>query len=135
MATVISRTMKTIPSVCSMDAASTTGVLSPQLRRLYPSKQNTFFERIVAAQFLIHHVAILTADCILRKAAHAATDPLRMLAALYKVLPVQINLSEFEYRADEDAEISTFYIATPQSITSANVLLVQSKELLSQMFC
>jgi hypothetical protein len=66
----------------------------------------------------------------LRKAAHAATDSLGMLAALYEVLPVEIKLSEFEFRSDEDAETSTFYIATPQAIASANVLLVQLKELL-----
>jgi len=130
MATVISRTIETITSVCSMEAAGKTGVLSPQHRDLYPCEQDTFVKRICAAQFLVHHVAISAADCILQKAAHAATDPLGMLAALYEVLPVQIKLSEFEYRADEDDETSTFYIATPQAIASANVLLVQLKELL-----
>jgi hypothetical protein len=79
---------------------------------------------------VIHHVAISAADFILRKAAYAATDPLGMLAALYEVLPVEIKLSEFEFRADEDAETSKFYIATPQAIASANALLVQLKRLL-----
>jgi hypothetical protein len=129
MATVISRTMETITSVSRMEAAGITGVLSPQHRQLYPFKQNTFFERIRAAQFVVHHVVIAAADSILKKAEHAATDPLGMLAALYDVLPVQIKLSVFD-RFDEDDETGTFYIATSQAIASANVLLVQLKELL-----
>ena len=130
MATVISRTINTISDVCRMKAADTTGVLSAKHRQLYPSKQDTFVERMCAAQFLVHHVAKSAADCILQKAAHAATDPLGMLAALCEVLPVQIQLNELEYCEDEDDEASTFYIATPQAIASANVLLVQLKELL-----
>jgi hypothetical protein len=112
-----------------MEAAGITGVLSPQHRQLYPFKQNTFFERIRAAQFVVHHVVIAAADSILKKADHAATDPLGMLAALYDVLPVQIKFSVFD-RLEEDDETGIFYIATSQAIASANVLLVQLKELL-----
>lgn len=52
-----------------------------------------------------------------------------MLAAIYDFLPVELQLHALEFDADEDAP-SIFYIATEQAIASANVLLVQLKELL-----
>jgi hypothetical protein len=130
MEKVVSRTMATISSVCGMEAADRTGVLSPHHRSLYPLKQDSFLERIFAAQFLVHHVAISAADCILKHGKHAAIDPLGLLAGLYDVLQVEIKLSELEIDADENDGTSIFYIATDQAIASANILLVQLKELL-----
>jgi hypothetical protein len=130
MENVVSRTMATISSVCGMEAADRTGVLSPHHRSLYPSKQDSFFERILAAQFLLHHAAISAADCILKNGKHAAIDPLGLLAGLYDVLKVEIELSALEFEEDENDRTSIFYIATDQAIASANILLVQLRELL-----
>ena len=129
MATAISRVIRTIGKVCRMKAAEKEGVLSPGHKAIYHGKQDSLLDRIRAAQFLVRLAAQSAADCIWKKAEDDVVDPLGHLAGIYDVLRVRMALSSLEYGADEESHAS-FYIATDQAIASANVLLVQIKELL-----
>ena len=130
MATAISRVIRTIGMVCRMKAAEKEGVLSPGHRDMYQGKQDSLLDRIRAAQFLVRLAAQSAADCIWKKAEDDVVDPLGHLAGIYDVLRVRLTLNAFELDPDEESHAS-FFIATDQAIASANVLLVQIKELLS----
>lgn len=129
MATIISHVRNTISAVCSMETAEQTGVLSPAHRELYKGEQTSLLGRISAAQFLVRLAATSAADCIWNKACDHVIDPLGHLAGIYDVLKVRLVLSELELNTDDSKE-SIFFVATEQAIASANILLVQMRELL-----
>ena len=130
MPSAINSLMSSIVAVCRM-VGSDESVLPHEYQQIYTKPQDTFGQKIEAAQWFLYFESVRAADCIEKKMNSLINNPLGFLAGMHDVVHVRAKIEGDDFSVEDNDETIILDIATDIAIANANLLLLQMKELIA----
>ena len=127
MGSSVTELLQTMTSTCNMNG----DILSKENGEIYKKKQDSFCDKMWAAQWLVKYEADRVLKSVMRKVGNSlVTCPLGFLGGIYDMEACTLKYGPFNY----DTEVTEpgkdiFYVATDNALANAALLETQIKEI------